>query len=78
MVSALDSFYNDIARIENVKTEKVPQRQDTATMEPPSLPIEEVKMETEQESTLETIVKEKKRKRVKYYNEKNKINFFIH
>ncbi|XP_068986256.1 formin-binding protein 4-like isoform X1 [Bombus flavifrons] len=66
LVSALDSFYNDIARIENIGIEKVPQRQDTTTVEPSSLPTEEAKLETEQESIpVETTVKEKKRKRTR-------------
>lgn len=75
LVSALDSFYNDIARIENIGMEKVPQRQDTTTIEPSSLPTEEAKLETEQEPIpVETTVKEKKRKRVKYLNKRSKIN----
>lgn len=75
LVSALDSFYNDIARIENIGIEKVPQRQDTTTVEPSSLPTEEAKLETDQEPTpVETTVKEKKRKRVKYLNKRSKIN----
>lgn len=66
LVSALDSFYSDIARIENVGMEKVLQRQDTAIVEPSSLPTEEVKIETEQEPVpVEVTVKEKKRKRVR-------------
>ncbi|CAL7942168.1 unnamed protein product [Xylocopa violacea] len=66
LVSALDSFYNDIARIENIGTENVPQRQDIATTEPSSLSVEEVKIETEQEPLpVEITVKEKKRKRTR-------------
>lgn len=66
LVSALDSFYNDIARIENIGIEKVPQRQDTTTVEPSSLPTEEAKLETDQEPIpVETTVKEKKRKRTR-------------
>ncbi|KAK9294969.1 hypothetical protein QLX08_010605 [Tetragonisca angustula] len=67
LVSALDSFYSDIARIENVGMEKAPQRQDTtAVVEPSSLPTEEVKIETEQEPVpVEAAVKEKKRKRTR-------------
>ncbi|XP_043506995.1 formin-binding protein 4-like isoform X1 [Frieseomelitta varia] len=66
LVSALDSFYSDIARIENVGMEKAPQRQDTAIVEPSSLPTEEVKIEIEQEPVpVEAAVKEKKRKRTR-------------
>ena len=69
LVSALDSFYSDIARIENVGMEKAPQRQDSsAIVEPSSLPTEEVKIETEQEPVpVEATVKEKKRKRVRIF-----------
>lgn len=77
LVSALDSFYNDIARIENVEAEKISQRQENP-VEVSSLSIEEVKMETEQESIpFETTIKEKKRKRVKYNKKKNRIINFI-
>ncbi|XP_031368407.1 interaptin-like isoform X2 [Apis dorsata] len=65
LVSALDSFYNDIARIENVEAEKISQRQENP-VEVSSLSIEEVKVETEQESIpFETTIKEKKRKRTR-------------
>lgn len=70
LVSALDSFYSDIARIENVGTEKVPQREDVVTAEPPPVPMEEAKIETEPEQQqlqpvpVEATMKEKKRKRV--------------
>ncbi|KOC64365.1 Formin-binding protein 4 [Habropoda laboriosa] len=67
LVSALDSFYNDIARIENVRTEKVPQRQqEIATTESSFLVPEETKMETEQEPLpVEATMKEKKKKRTR-------------
>ncbi|CAK9818615.1 Formin-binding protein 4 [Anthophora quadrimaculata] len=67
LVSALDSFYNDIARIENVGTEKVPQRQqETVTTEPSTLMTEEIKVETEQEPLpVEATMREKKRKRAR-------------
>lgn len=65
-MSALDSFYNDIARIENIGTEKAPQRPDTTIAEPSSLPPEETKLETEQEPLpAEIAVKERKRKKVR-------------
>lgn len=66
LVSALDSFYNDIARIENVGTEVVPQRQDAASSEPATLPQVEAKPEMEPEPVpIETPGKEKKRKRTR-------------
>ncbi|XP_017893051.1 formin-binding protein 4-like [Ceratina calcarata] len=66
LVSALDSFYNDIARIENVGTEVVPQRQDSVTSEPASLPQVELKPEMEPEPVpVETPGKEKRRKRTR-------------
>ncbi|XP_076236920.1 uncharacterized protein LOC143180822 isoform X2 [Calliopsis andreniformis] len=64
LVSALDSFYSDIARIESTSTEK-PQRQNISTNEPPSVPAEEAKIEVEQELLpVEAAVKEKKRKKL--------------
>lgn len=65
--SALDSFYNDIARIERTETERAAQHQDTAIMEQASAPIaEEAKLpETELESVpCDTTTKEKKKKKV--------------
>ncbi|XP_076624014.1 uncharacterized protein LOC143343227 isoform X1 [Colletes latitarsis] len=66
LVSALDSFYNDIARIENSGNEKVTQRQDTLVTEPSSLPMEETSVDAEQElPSVEVTVKEKKRKKAR-------------
>lgn len=66
LVSALDSFYSDIARIENSGTEKAAQRQDTLATELSSLPTEETNVDVEQElPPIETTTKEKKRKKVK-------------
>ncbi|XP_003701113.1 uncharacterized protein LOC100878735 isoform X2 [Megachile rotundata] len=66
LVSALDSFYNDIARIENTGMEKPPQRQDIPIAEPVSLPMEETKAEVEQEALpVEIAVKERKRKKTR-------------
>ncbi|XP_076684623.1 uncharacterized protein LOC143377340 isoform X2 [Andrena cerasifolii] len=66
LVSALDSFYSDIARIENSGPEKVPQRPDPAIIEPPSLPPEEPKVEVEQEPPpVDMTVKEKKRRKAR-------------
>ncbi|XP_076300616.1 uncharacterized protein LOC143218911 isoform X1 [Lasioglossum baleicum] len=65
LVSALDSFYNDIARIENSRPEKAPQRQDTVTTES-SLPVEEAKVDMELEALhAEASMKEKKRKKAR-------------
>lgn len=66
--SALDSFYNDIARIE--ETERSAQHQDTAIMEQPPPPVtEEVKLpETDSESVpCDTTMKERKKKKVMFY-----------
>ncbi|XP_014469072.1 PREDICTED: formin-binding protein 4-like [Dinoponera quadriceps] len=62
--SALDSFYNDIARIERTETERATQHQDTATMEQAPV-LEEVKLpETEPESVpCDTTMKEKKKRK---------------
>lgn len=64
--SALDSFYNDIARIERTETERVAQHQDTAAIEQASVPVEEMKIpETEVDSvSSDTTTKEKKKKKV--------------
>lgn len=65
LVSALDSFYNDIARIESSRTEKVPQRQDIVTTES-SLPVEEAKVDMELETShVDAAMKEKKKKKVR-------------
>ncbi|XP_031830345.1 uncharacterized protein LOC116426036 isoform X2 [Nomia melanderi] len=65
LVSALDSFYNDIARIENSRTEKVPQRQDIVTTES-SLPVEEAKVDMELETLhVDAAMKEKKKKKAR-------------
>ncbi|XP_019699913.1 formin-binding protein 4 isoform X2 [Harpegnathos saltator] len=66
--SALDSFYNDIARIEKTETERAAaQHQDVVVMEQISAPsMEEAKLpETEPESVpcCDTTTKEKKRKK---------------
>ncbi|XP_076180129.1 uncharacterized protein LOC143153138 isoform X2 [Ptiloglossa arizonensis] len=66
LVSALDSFYSDIARIENSGTEKAAQRQDTLATELSSLPTEETNVDVEQElPPIETTTKEKKRKKTR-------------
>ncbi|XP_011347934.1 formin-binding protein 4 isoform X2 [Ooceraea biroi] len=77
--SAINSFYNDIARIERTETERTGQHQDAvaattsavatttaAVMEPASIPSEETKLETESETTssAETTTKEKKKKKM--------------
>ncbi|XP_032677358.1 formin-binding protein 4-like isoform X3 [Odontomachus brunneus] len=64
--SALDSFYNDIARIERTETERAAQHQDTIVMEQVSAPAaEEAKLpEVEPESVpCDTMTKEKKKKK---------------
>lgn len=66
--SALDSFYNDIARIERTETERTGQQQDTTLIEPIPLAIEEAKTETEPEiMPNDTMIKEKKKKKVIFY-----------
>ncbi|XP_078041939.1 uncharacterized protein LOC144472592 isoform X2 [Augochlora pura] len=65
LVSALDSFYSDIARIENSRPEKAPQRQDTMTTES-SLPVEEAKVDMDLEALhSEASMKEKKKKKAR-------------
>ncbi|XP_053989437.1 formin-binding protein 4-like isoform X1 [Hylaeus volcanicus] len=64
LVSALDSFYSDIARIESSGPEKPAQRQDILVMEPSSLPIEETSVDAEQD-LVEPTTKEKKRKKTR-------------
>lgn len=71
--SALDSFYNDIARIERTETERTVQHQDTATTvavtEPVPVATEEAKPETEPETTSSDIMmKERKKKKVTCYD----------
>ncbi|XP_067203189.1 formin-binding protein 4-like isoform X2 [Linepithema humile] len=68
--SALDSFYNDIARIERTETERTAQHQDTATTvtvtEPVPVLIEEAKPETEPEAMSSDItMKERKKKKAR-------------
>ncbi|XP_071641339.1 uncharacterized protein [Temnothorax longispinosus] len=65
--SALDSFYNDIARIEKTETERTGQHQDVAAtvMEQVSIPTEETKPEIELETvSSDTTTKERKKKKV--------------
>ncbi|XP_033327519.2 uncharacterized protein LOC117221048 [Megalopta genalis] len=65
LVSALDSFYSDIARIESSRPEKAPQRQDTVTTES-SLPVEEAKVDMDLEALhSEATMKEKKKKKAR-------------
>ncbi|XP_024872545.1 uncharacterized protein LOC112455076 isoform X2 [Temnothorax curvispinosus] len=71
--SALDSFYNDIARIEKTETERTGQHQDvTATvMEQVSIPTEETKPEIELETvSSDTTTKERKKKKARISNSK--------
>ncbi|XP_015433489.1 PREDICTED: formin-binding protein 4-like [Dufourea novaeangliae] len=66
LVSALDSFYSDIARIENSRTEIVPQRPDTSVAEAAALPVEETKVDMELETLpVEATLKEKKKKKAR-------------
>lgn len=65
--SALDSFYNDIARIEKTETERTGQLQDIAATitEQVSISTEEVKPEMEMENVPSDItMKERKKKKV--------------
>jgi len=67
--SVLDSFYNDIARIEKTETERTGQHQDIAVTVTEQVPIsiEEVKPETESETVLnDTAMKERKKRKVVY------------
>jgi len=71
--SVLDSFYNDIARIERTETERTAQYQDTVTAvsvtEPVSVSTEETKPETEPEAMSSDItMKERKKKKVIHYD----------
>ncbi|XP_072756609.1 uncharacterized protein [Anoplolepis gracilipes] len=66
--SALDSFYNDIARIEKTETERTVQQQDsvTAVTEQAPASIEETKPEIESETVLsDTTMKERKKKKTR-------------
>ncbi|XP_011269281.2 uncharacterized protein LOC105259194 [Camponotus floridanus] len=66
--SALDSFYNDIARIEKTETERTVQQQDpvVSVTEQAPAPIEEMKPETESETVSnDTIMKERKKKKAR-------------
>lgn len=68
--SALDSFYNDIARIEKTETERTAQQQDSvvAVTEQAPVPIEDTKPETEPETVpSDTTMKERKKKKVSIY-----------
>lgn len=65
--SALDSFYNDIARIEKTETERTVQQQDpvAAVTEQAPASIDEIKPETEPETVSnDTTMKERKKKKV--------------
>ncbi|XP_011648359.1 formin-binding protein 4-like isoform X2 [Pogonomyrmex barbatus] len=71
--SALDSFYNDIARIERTETERTGQHQDTviAVTEQVPTPIEEVKPEAEPEViSNDTTTRERKKKKARISNSK--------
>ncbi|XP_070150243.1 formin-binding protein 4 isoform X2 [Polyergus mexicanus] len=66
--SALDSFYNDIARIEKTETERIVQQQDPVVIvtEQAPVPIEETKPETESETmSSDTTIKERKKKKAR-------------
>ncbi|XP_029160362.1 formin-binding protein 4-like isoform X2 [Nylanderia fulva] len=66
--SALDSFYNDIARIEKTETERTAQQQDSvvAVTEQVPVSIEESKPETELETIPnDTTMKERKKKKAR-------------
>lgn len=68
--SALDSFYNDIARIEKTETERTGQHQDVAVTitEQVSIPTEEAKPEMEPETMFnDTTTKERKKKKVAHF-----------
>lgn len=64
--SALDSFYNDIARIERTETERVAQHQDPVVTEQVPASVEDTKPpETEPDPvSSDTTTKEKKKKKV--------------
>ncbi|KYN02370.1 PREDICTED: formin-binding protein 4-like [Cyphomyrmex costatus] len=71
--SALDSFYNDIARIEKTETERTGQPQDIATTitEQVSISTEEAKPEVELETVPGDItMKERKKKKARLSNSK--------
>ncbi|XP_011696542.1 PREDICTED: formin-binding protein 4-like isoform X2 [Wasmannia auropunctata] len=71
--SALDSFYNDIARIEQTETERTGQHQDVAATvtEQVSIPTEEAKPEMEPETvSSDTMMKERKKKKARISNSK--------
>ncbi|XP_039305043.1 formin-binding protein 4 isoform X2 [Solenopsis invicta] len=70
--SALDSFYNDIARIEKTETERSGQHQDVAATvtEQVSTPTEEAKPEIEPEIAPNDASKERKKKKARISNSK--------
>ncbi|XP_036146449.1 formin-binding protein 4 isoform X2 [Monomorium pharaonis] len=70
--SALDSFYNDIARIEKTETERIAQQDVVATVtEQVSTPMEEAKPEMEPETAPnDTAMKERKKKKTRISNSK--------
>ncbi|KAL6438012.1 hypothetical protein ACFW04_004351 [Cataglyphis niger] len=65
--SALDSFYNDIARIEKTETERTVQQDSVAVVtEQAPVSIEETKLETESEIVSnDTTMKERKKKKAR-------------
>ncbi|XP_050450317.1 formin-binding protein 4-like isoform X2 [Cataglyphis hispanica] len=65
--SALDSFYNDIARIEKTETERTVQQDPVAVVtEQAPVSIEETKLETESEIvSSDTTMKERKKKKAR-------------
>lgn len=72
--SALDSFYNDIARIEKTETERTVQQQDPVAVVTEQAPVsvEETKLETESETVSnDTTMKERKKKKVSIYLSQN-------
>lgn len=71
--SALDSFYNDIARIEKTETERTVQQDPVAVVtEQAPVSIEETKLETESEIvSSDTTMKERKKKKVSIYLSQN-------
>ncbi|KAL0110406.1 hypothetical protein PUN28_013797 [Cardiocondyla obscurior] len=69
--SALDSFYNDIARIEKTETERIGQQPDVPVEEQVSTSTEEAKPEIESETVASEIAtKERKKKKARISNSK--------
>lgn len=66
--SALDSFYNDIARIEKTETERTGQDVTATVTEQVSILTEEAKPEMEPETMFsDTTMKERKKKKVAHF-----------